>query len=76
MACKDCHHMPSRRNAEYGAACQCKCHDVADAAPDLLAACEEMAEIISEGMTADYDSMTESLGRARAAIAKAKGATS
>lgn len=40
MLCKDCHHMPSRRNAEYGAACQCRCHDIADASPELLAACK------------------------------------
>jgi hypothetical protein len=36
--CPDCHHSPSRRIADHGAECQCKCHDVADAAPELLAA--------------------------------------
>lgn len=42
--CKDCHHAPSGRTAEYGAACQCSCHDVADAAPALLEALQAMLE--------------------------------
>ena len=40
--CKDCHHMPSDRTAEYGATCQCKCHDIADASLQLLAALKAM----------------------------------
>lgn len=38
--CKECHHRPSMRVAEHGAECQCACHDIADASPELLAACE------------------------------------
>ena len=43
------------------------------AAPDLLAACEELYRIVLNGMTEDYDEMCAALGRTRAAIAKAKG---
>jgi hypothetical protein len=40
----------------------------------LLAACEEMYRILQDGMTADYDEMTAALGRARTAVAMARGA--
>ncbi len=33
--CKECHHYPSGRIADYGARCYCQCHDMADAAIEL-----------------------------------------
>jgi hypothetical protein len=34
--CKECHHLPSGRFNCAGQQCYCKCHDVADQAPELL----------------------------------------
>lgn len=38
--CDDCHHSPSRggisNDNPHGLWCYCKCHDLADAAPELL----------------------------------------
>jgi hypothetical protein len=48
--------------------------EIAASHADLLAACEEMYRVLRDGMTADYDEMTAALGRARAALAKARGA--
>lgn len=45
------------------------------AAPELLEACQALYEILLNGMTADYDYMTEQLGKAKQAVAKAKGET-
>ncbi len=68
--CDECHHFPSGRVAEYGACCSCKCHDVADAAPDLLAACEAAKkylepDLVEPGRTVFWNLV--------ASIAKAKG---
>lgn len=41
------------------------------AAPELLAACQELHRILHGGMTEDYDEMTAALCRAREAIQKA-----
>jgi len=80
--CGDCHHAPSGRYAGP-AKCYCRCHDAADAAPDLLAACVEglrLAEIaVRQGLDGPKkfveDCVREhvSLVQIRAAIAKAKG---
>jgi hypothetical protein len=48
--------------------------EIAASHADLLAACEEMYRVLRDGMTADYDEMTAALGRARAALAKTRGA--
>ncbi len=42
MTCPNCLHLPSDGYDRGGLhiRCKCHCHDVADAAPDLLAACE------------------------------------
>ena len=56
MKCKECHHRPSERNADCGtyyAACHCNCHDAADAAPDLLAACDEIVRQSNMNIDAD-----------------------
>lgn len=75
--CPECHHTPSCRVAEYGAECQCQCHDVADASPDLLAA---LKDLISSRPTKEPPKEFavahrnwEKFQRARAAIAKAEG---
>jgi hypothetical protein len=68
--CPDCHHPPSRRfdPENYCAQCFCACHDAADAAPALLAACKAMLE-------ANYmpDSAMTIAVAARNAIALAEG---
>jgi len=46
--CPECHHMPSGRFDAAGMQCYCRCHDVADAAPELLGACKALIE--SHGM--------------------------
>jgi len=72
--CPKCYHRPSGRYAEYGDECQCKCHDVADAGSELLAALRQIAEL--EG---DCEQQVFRLTRfqaaqiARAAILKAEG---
>lgn len=38
--CPECHHRGSMRAGDP-AYCYCKCHDAADMAPELLAACRE-----------------------------------
>lgn len=50
--CSDCHHTPSRRIADHGAECCCRCHDVADAAPQMLAACEAVIAESNMGIDA------------------------
>ena len=45
--CPECHHYPSERFEECRPErCYCKCHDVADAAPDLFAACKAAEEFL------------------------------
>lgn len=39
--CKDCHHLPSGRIGYNGRQCYCKCHNLADHAPELLEVLEE-----------------------------------
>ena len=42
--CPECHHAPSGRTfALWGRCltCECRCHDVADASPELLVACNK-----------------------------------
>ena len=46
--CPECHHYPSGRIAEYSATCDCSCHDVADAAPELLSACQNVADWLNQ----------------------------
>lgn len=70
--CPECHHRPSGRIAEYGAACQCHCHDIADAAPELLAACKEAMEFLSNGTPIYSGSFVQA--SIFNAIAKAEGA--
>lgn len=75
MTCRDCHHTPSGRIAEYGAACYCKCHDIADAAPDLLAALESLLAVFVEAVQLPdpFLEAAQAEHKARAAITKAKG---
>jgi hypothetical protein len=52
LLCKECHHRPSERIEEgYVARCYCSCHDVADASPDLLAACEQVLKDFGDRLT-------------------------
>lgn len=60
--CKECHHRPSCRFDMNGWECHCECHNVADAAPDMLAA----LKIIARG---DYDNAHDC--KAAAKIAQA-----
>ena len=49
--CPECHHRPSERMADcgdYHAECYCQCHDVADAAPQLLTACRAMYQLFED----------------------------
>ncbi len=65
--CEICHHKPSRRMDAELRRCDCKCHDVADAAPQLLAACKEVAarlhdqanEMICQNLMAESDFLRE-----------------
>lgn len=59
--CPECHHRPSMRDGDP-AYCHCKCHDVADAAPDLLA----VVQVIDDTCGNELYTM------ARAALAKAE----
>lgn len=78
--CQECHHNPSGRFNADGEQCYCTCHNVADAAPELLAALEEsLALNINWSETAEADDLDyyseyrAVIKQARAAIAKAKG---
>ena len=70
MICQQCHHRPSVRFVPYGAECTCRCHDIADAAPELLAACELMAGWLKQ--SGGWDEAMEDNG-IYAVVAKAKG---
>jgi len=69
--CNECHHYPSERFEECNPArCYCKCHDVADASPDLLAACKAAQRVLRDSVTlADIQTLGEQLD---AAVAKAE----
>ncbi len=68
FACPKCHHFPSgRHSGDYNARCYCRCHDVTDAAPELLAACE----LIVAGW-GHQDGVSAAVVAARAAIASAR----
>ncbi len=88
MECKECHHSPSGRFDLNSWECYCKCHDIADAAPELLAACEQMIQIEDaltgrgplvhcQGQAMDgymaLANFREVANQCRAVIAKAKG---
>lgn len=51
LTCPTCHHRPSCRVDEDRGECTCKCHDVADAAPDLLAACKAVRDYARDSRT-------------------------
>ena len=67
--CPECHHAPSGRTF----ACGCRCHDVADASPELLEACKEAASFLGSNVRVE----SEWSGRVEYllahAIAKAEG---
>ena len=69
--CPECKHRPSMRNGLYFEPnkCLCRCHDVADSAPDLLQSLCDLENILS-GKPYDRDEQKLLLA-ARAAIAKA-----
>lgn len=71
MTCRNCGHTPSCRFDLHGWQCYCKCHDVADAAPDLLEACHlALGRPMIDDDKAAYDYTMQVI---RNAIAKAKG---
>ncbi len=50
--CAECKHWPSVRHDCYqDEICSCKCHDVADAAPALLAALKELDSLLNFGQS-------------------------
>lgn len=73
MICATCLHGPSMRyDGTPSGVCQCECHDVADAAPELLAALERiMAEFVP--LPEVWEGIEDVWEDAQAAIAKAKG---
>ena len=70
--CSDCHHAPSIRCRPdaYGADCHCKCHDVADAGPELLSCLRACVEIEEQAAPASSSPLRE---RSREAMARAEG---
>ena len=68
MICKECHHQPSGRDTLGVGRCYCKCHDVADAAPELLEACEAWVMFIESNAGCNPP-----LAFTREAIQKARG---
>lgn len=74
MNCSSCHHLPSCRYDTNGFQCYCKCHDVADAAADLLKA---LTWYVKNDDTNEDDPMNkfwiDGKNAGRAAIAKAEG---
>lgn len=82
MTCNECHHVPSGRWTDEGRTCYCKCHDVADAAQELLASCKEALDLIaSEHQQVDSGEWDSDDARGvaellEAAIAKATGESS
>lgn len=71
--CPECHHTPSGRFAgDYGAKCYCKCHDVADTAPALL---DAIQNIIDAWDANDSHGVREEIERSRPVLDKAKGKT-
>ncbi len=76
--CKDCNHVPSGRFDANGGQCKCTCHDVADLAPEMLAALEAVSNSASSYGEGDAwpEIRRAALAQARAAISRAKGETS
>lgn len=77
--CTDCHHYPSERAADYGAHCQCRCHDIADASPKILAALKRavpwLGRMIADGGHLETVAPNDAIGalaQAEAAIAEAE----
>ncbi len=86
--CPQCHHTPSSRFGDHGQECYCQCHDVADAAPELLAALKEAKETIrtwhdmqvrswqpaqDDSLWELYDANSPEMKLINAALAKATG---
>jgi len=76
--CKECHHTGSMRVDEDDGDCQCPCHDVADAGPELLAACEQLRAAFMAGCGdalngLKRDRLVKAGAAMDAAIAKATG---
>jgi len=71
MICKSCNHLPSCRFGNHFASwkCRCKCHDAADAAPDLLEACKAVLSSPKYG----NEPSDEAIEMVEDAIAKAEG---
>lgn len=46
--CQECHHTGSCRFNAAGVQCYCHCHDIADAAPELLTACQSALGMIDK----------------------------
>ncbi len=75
MICASCHHKPSERRPEdaYWGVCRCGCHDVADAAPALLNACQGALIVLDLLLPISGEAVSLSARRALAeAIAQAK----
>lgn len=73
--CPECHHRPSGRFDAAGGECYCKCHDVADAAPYLLAALKAVLPYANTSgieSTEDYSKFYKALDAARTAVARAE----
>ena len=73
--CPKRHHAPSERtdvdSLNYRVSCECRCHDVADLAPELLAACKKAYEGL--GWPVDYKDYQDNFAALTAIIAKAEG---
>ncbi len=79
MLCKKRHHVPNGRyirgsfgDVPYNARCNCCCHNVADAAPELLAACKAALERLEHGDPPKGGRTEEVCNGLRAAIALAE----
>ena len=83
--CPSCHHWASCRFDAEGRQCYCKCHDVADMATELLAACKTMLQSVKEPVeqsmgydhppeyaTADDYYLAKAIYEARDVIARAE----
>jgi len=82
MICSECHHLPSERFNSGGVQCYCRCHDVADAGPELLAACKtclarhkQAYELRQKLSGIIGGKLAEEIALVEAAIDKAEGRT-
>ena len=83
--CPECHHAPSERShtvkrfhlpdALLVGFCECRCHGVADAGPELLEVCKLIAQwgLRREDQGGFDDGDRILTGKLKAAIAKAEG---